>query len=221
VSIVPVEIPFAGPALQRLTAVTARTAQVKRAGLADFIERLASAGGLAPAALYANVLRLSAMPSLLEWSSRWRDATPLTANVVCTNVPGPQVPMYAQGHLLLAHYPVVPLAYEFGLSFAVLSYNQRMFVGAIADAAAIDDLDSLVSQIDAAFVDLRSAAGVSERPPLDVVRREARPGTGAPQSHASSEPSPLSQADPATAGIESATRTRPRKRARARPRRHP
>jgi WS/DGAT/MGAT family acyltransferase len=220
VSIVPVEIPFAGPALARLATVAARTAEVKRTDLADFVERLASAGGLAPAALYAGALRLSVTPSVLNWSASWRDATPLTANLVCTNVPGPQVPMYAQGRLLVAHYPVVPLALEFGLSFAVLSYNQRMFVGAIADAAAVDDLESLVSQIDAAFVDLRSAAGVDQRPPLDVVRREARPGTGAQQSHAGPDPSSPSEASPPPAGRKRPARPQLRgQRAGARPRR--
>ena len=84
--------------------------------------------------------------------------------------------MYAQGRLLESHYPIVPLAYEFGLSFAVFSYNQRMFVGAIADAAAIDDLDLLVSHVERAFVELRRAAGVDERAPVDVVRNESRHG---------------------------------------------
>ena len=181
VSIVPVEIPFDGTPLERLAAVTRRTGQVKRAGLADLVERFASTGGVAPAALYAAVLRLSARPSVLEWSAPWRDAARLTANVVCTNVPGPQVPMYAQGHLVVAHYPVVPLAYEFGLSFAVFSYNQRVFVGAIADAAAVDDLEPLVTQLAAAHVDLRRAAGVEERSPVDVVRSEPRTWQRSPE----------------------------------------
>jgi WS/DGAT/MGAT family acyltransferase len=209
VSIVPVEIPFDGAPLERLAAVSARTKQVKHAGVADLVERLASAGGVVPAALYAGVLRLSSRPNVLTWSAAWRNLAPLTANLVCTNVPGPQVPMYAQGHLLVAHYPVVPLAYDFGVSFAVLSYNQRMFVGAIADAAAVDDLEALVSQIEAAFVDLRETVGVQACPPVDVSRRAGR---GVPHSDARSNPTPPTVAGPPPARRERPARTQRRKR---------
>jgi hypothetical protein len=122
--------------------------------------------------------------------------------------------MYAQGRLLVSHYPIVPLAFEFGLSFAVFSYNQRMFVGAIADAAAVDDLEPLISQLERAFADLRSELGVQERAPVDVVRPDLRRGRGAPQTDASPERPPASSTRPEGPG-RAAPQPRPVRKRRA------
>jgi diacylglycerol O-acyltransferase len=156
---VPIEAPFEGDPVARLRAVQACTARVKRAHLAEAVEELASLGGMIPAPLYSAALALSARPTLLTWSRALRDLPLLRANVVCTNVPGPQATLYAQGRRLLAHYPVVPLAFEFGLSFAAFTYDGTLFLGSIADGGAIDDLAPLTAHVERAFDDLcRSCA---------------------------------------------------------------
>lgn len=179
VSMVPVEAPFDADPLARLVAVQARTARLKQARIADAVEDLISVAGLIPAPVYAAVLALAARPSVLTLSAPLRSLPPLTANVVCTNVPGPQVPLFSQGHRLVAHYPIVPLAFELGLGFAIFSYDERLFIGLIADGAAIDDLDPLARHVAQAFEDLRTAAGVPTIPPVPTGRPNSSRGTRA------------------------------------------
>jgi diacylglycerol O-acyltransferase len=64
-----------------------------------------------------------------------------------TNVPGPQVPLYAAGALLVGSYPVVPLTRGHGLGVGVTSYNGGVFLGLNADRDAIGDLDLLAAEI--------------------------------------------------------------------------
>ena len=47
-----------------------------------------------------------------------RRRPPGGANLVCTNVPGPMIPLYRVGHRMLAHYPMVPLAGDMGIGSA-------------------------------------------------------------------------------------------------------
>jgi diacylglycerol O-acyltransferase / wax synthase len=64
-------------------------------------------------------------------------------NLVVTNVPGPQVPLYLLGRRLQALYPVIPLTRDHALGIAVLSYNGRLGFGLLADYDALSDLDDL------------------------------------------------------------------------------
>jgi hypothetical protein len=147
-----------------------RTVRLKQTRLADAVEDVVTAAGWLPAPIYAAALGLAARPSVLKMSAPLRSLQPLVANVVCTNVPGPQVPLYLQGRRLITHCPIVPLAFEFGLSFAVFSYDQRLFVGLIADGGCIDDLQPLTRHVEAAFADLREAAGVQAVAPVPIAR---------------------------------------------------
>jgi hypothetical protein len=173
VSMVPVEVPFEGTPLDRLDATIACSALVKRAGLAEEVGALVGLAGLAPAWLHAGLLGLAASPRVLAWSAPLRSAAPLVANLVCTNVPGPPVPLSALGHRVLAHYPLVPLGLETGLNCAVMTYNRVLHVGLVADAGAIDDLGPLCGHLAAAWDDLRRATGVAPAP--SSRRRRARP----------------------------------------------
>jgi WS/DGAT/MGAT family acyltransferase len=86
-------------------------------------------------------------------------------NMICTNVPGPMIPLYSLGHLMLAHYPLVPLSIDMGLGVGVTSYNQRLYFGLMADTKAVPDIDVLKTCVDESFLELRGAAGVS---PTDI-----------------------------------------------------
>jgi diacylglycerol O-acyltransferase len=64
-------------------------------------------------------------------------------NLVVTNVPGPQQPLYAAGARLLASYPVVPLAKGQAVSIGLTSYDGSVFYGLNGDRDAMPDLDVL------------------------------------------------------------------------------
>jgi diacylglycerol O-acyltransferase len=69
-------------------------------------------------------------------------------NLVVTNVPGPQVPLYAAGGQMLEVFPVVPLARGQGLSIGMTSYNGRVFFGLNADLDSVGDVDTLADLVE-------------------------------------------------------------------------
>jgi diacylglycerol O-acyltransferase len=79
-------------------------------------------------------------------------------NLVVTNVPGPQFPLYAAGAQMLAAYPVVPLAKGQAVSIGVTSYNGRIFFGLNADRDAMADVDVLAQCVSDALSELRETA---------------------------------------------------------------
>jgi diacylglycerol O-acyltransferase / wax synthase len=109
------------------------------------------------------------------------------ANLVCTNIPGPMISLYCVGHRLLAHYPLMPIAWEMGVGCGVTSYDQKLYFGLIADPNAAPDVARLKEFLDQAFVELRSAAGVarSDLPQMG----EATPQTAPARSRRSAAPS--------------------------------
>jgi len=66
-------------------------------------------------------------------------------NVVITNVPGPQRPIYLLGSRMLEVYPLVPLAVTQALGIALVTYDQALHWGFNADWEAIPDLHDLVT----------------------------------------------------------------------------
>jgi diacylglycerol O-acyltransferase / wax synthase len=69
-------------------------------------------------------------------------------NLVVTNVPGPQLPLYAAGSQMLEVFPFVPLARGQGLSIGMTSYNGRVFFGLNADRDGVGDVDVLADLIE-------------------------------------------------------------------------
>jgi diacylglycerol O-acyltransferase / wax synthase len=69
-------------------------------------------------------------------------------NLVVTNVPGPQVPLYAAGSRMLEVFPVVPLASGQGLAVGMTSYDGRVYVGLNADRDGVGDVDVLADMIE-------------------------------------------------------------------------
>jgi diacylglycerol O-acyltransferase len=82
-------------------------------------------------------------------------------NMVVTNVPGPQVPLYCVGSRLLGVYPMVPLLQGAGLGVALFSYEGKLGWGFNADYELVPDLDLLVGDFRKAFEDLRRATVTS------------------------------------------------------------
>jgi WS/DGAT/MGAT family acyltransferase len=69
-------------------------------------------------------------------------------NLVVTNVPGPQVPLYAAGSRMLEVFPVVPLVRAQGLSIGITSYDGRVYFGLNADADSVGDVDLLADLVE-------------------------------------------------------------------------
>jgi diacylglycerol O-acyltransferase len=80
-------------------------------------------------------------------------------NLVVTNVPGPQFPLYAAGSRMLEVFPVVPLARGQGLSIGMTSYDGRVFFGLNADREGVGDVDVLADLIEQEVAELVDAAG--------------------------------------------------------------
>ncbi|MCZ6783391.1 MAG: wax ester/triacylglycerol synthase family O-acyltransferase [Proteobacteria bacterium] len=80
------------------------------------------------------------------------------SNLVVTNVPGPQIPLYLLGARMTETYPMVPLFQNQGLGVALFSYAGGLYWGFNADWDGFPDLHDFVVAIDAAFHDLCDAA---------------------------------------------------------------
>ncbi|MEU4801854.1 wax ester/triacylglycerol synthase family O-acyltransferase [Actinosynnema sp. NPDC023587] len=75
-------------------------------------------------------------------------------NVVVTNVPGPQVPLYAAGAKMIEMFPVVPLAKSQALSIGVTSYDGGVYFGLNADRDAMSDVDVLAAMVEESVEEL-------------------------------------------------------------------
>jgi WS/DGAT/MGAT family acyltransferase len=80
-------------------------------------------------------------------------------NLVVTNVPGPQFPLYAAGSRMLEVFPVVPLARGQGLSIGMTSYDGRVYFGLNADRDSVGDVDVLADLIEQEVGELVETAG--------------------------------------------------------------
>ena len=79
-------------------------------------------------------------------------------NLVVTNVPGPQFPLYLLGRELLDVFPMVPLAKNQSVCFGIMSYNGRVNFGITADYDSMSDLDALTVDLEASVAELSEAA---------------------------------------------------------------
>jgi len=80
-------------------------------------------------------------------------------NLVVTNVPGPQLPLYAAGSRMLEVFPVVPLARGQGLSIGMTSYDGRVFFGLNAERDSVGDVDVLADLIEQEVAELVESVG--------------------------------------------------------------
>jgi WS/DGAT/MGAT family acyltransferase len=80
-------------------------------------------------------------------------------NLVVTNVPGPQVPLYLLGAPLLECYPMLALLPSQGLGVALFSYAGKLCWGFLADFDLVPDLHEVVQAVAASFEELRVVAG--------------------------------------------------------------
>ena len=84
-------------------------------------------------------------------------------NVVVTNVPGPQFPLYLLGRRMLDPFPMVPLAPGQAVGVALLSYDGHINFGLVGDYDLLWDLEDLAGDVEASLVELAQEAGMSLR----------------------------------------------------------
>jgi diacylglycerol O-acyltransferase / wax synthase len=150
--------------LMRLHQVAYDTQAHKDSGRAVAARSLADIAGFAPTTLHALGVRTST-----EVVRKQHD-------LVITNVPGPQVPLFAAGAQLVASYPVLPLSAGHLLAIGVTSYDGEVFFGLNADRDAISDLDVLVQCLLDALEELLDTAvrGTAVRQPTRKAPAAAR-----------------------------------------------
>ena len=87
-----------------------------------------------------------APPTILAQASRLNFSTRLF-NLIVTNVPGPQFPLYVLGRMMLQAYPIAFLPTNHALAIAIMSYNGQMNFGLLGDFDALPDIDSIGEDI--------------------------------------------------------------------------
>jgi diacylglycerol O-acyltransferase / wax synthase len=102
-----------------------------------------------------------APPTLLAQASRINFSTRLF-NLIVTNVPGPQIPLYVLGRELEEVFPVAFLPQNHALAIAIMSYNGRINFGLLADYDAMEDVEIISEGIAESLDELLEAAKESE-----------------------------------------------------------
>jgi len=135
---------IADPA-KRLKKISAVTKELKSSHQAIAATRLINTAQWTPPTLHGLAARLVARQRF--------------ANLVVSNVPGPQVPLYLSGAQLVVAYPVMPLGPTLGLSVAVTSLSGTMGFGFTGDWDAVPDIDVLPEGLLESMAELKKVAG--------------------------------------------------------------
>jgi WS/DGAT/MGAT family acyltransferase len=100
-------------------------------------------------------------------------------NLVVTNVPGPQFPLYVLGRELQSVIPMVPLAKRQAVCVGIMSYNGQINFGLIGDYDAMPDLDRLAGDLESTLAELAAITNGSDPPRRARSSGEARRLDGA------------------------------------------
>jgi WS/DGAT/MGAT family acyltransferase len=113
-----------------------------------------------------------APPTLLSMASRLNFSTRLF-NLIVTNVPGPQFPLYLLGRELEQLVPVAFLPQDHAMAVAIMSYNGKAVFGLLGDYDAMPDIEQFASYLEDALRELQEAAGGTTRARRATARRHA------------------------------------------------
>ncbi len=135
---------YADDPVERLAIVAAAMRGLKESKQALGAEVIAGLQDFAPPTIFAQASRINFSTRLY--------------NVLVTNVPGPQFPLYLLGRELEELVPVAFLAAERALGVAIMSYNGSVSIGLIADYDAMPDLDAFAAAVEDSVEELLLAA---------------------------------------------------------------
>jgi WS/DGAT/MGAT family acyltransferase len=122
--------------VERLQVVTEQMGDLKSSGQAVGAEILTKITDFAPTTIASQAARLQPAQRFF--------------NLVVTNVPGPQFPLYVLGRKMESIFPMVPLARRQALCVGIMSYNGQVNFGLVGDYDAMADLDSFALDLEAA-----------------------------------------------------------------------
>jgi diacylglycerol O-acyltransferase / wax synthase len=150
--------------VKRLNTISAAMRELKESGQAVGAEMLTRLSGFAPPTIVHQAARLAARQRMF--------------NLVVTNVPGPQIPLYLLGRRLDAIFPMVPLTSNTALGIAIMSYNGQLSFGLTTDYDGLPDVELLADELRSAIAELAAAGdsspaganGGRRRPPTRAVR---------------------------------------------------
>lgn len=145
----PLHTDIADP-VARLKSTAASMGQMKERHRALPADLLSDVNHFIPPALFSRAARAT---FALTTSSVGRP----TWNVVVSNVPGPQIPLYCGGARLVANYPVSVITDGLGLNITVMSYDGHLDVGIITDREQITDPWTLLDGLDLSLAELEDA----------------------------------------------------------------
>jgi len=151
-----VPLPIGEPgALARLERIHAETTRLKSSKQAQAASLVIEATGWTPPTI--NRVLAGAISRPLNW------------NLVISNVPGPQLPLFLLGRKIDAIYPFVPLSPQgHALSIGVLSYDGGVYFGLAGDRDVLRDLDDLAGDLALALGEQMQAAGLEARVAAEV-----------------------------------------------------
>ncbi len=141
-----IDLPVGEPSpVMRLSHIAHATAEDARGRHAVRASTLVHLAGFAPASLHAMSVRAA---------STFADHT---FNLVITNAPGPQTPMFVGGARMLEMYPVSPLLRNQATSIGITSYDGRVCYGLNADREAMADIGVLAASVPESMEELLGA----------------------------------------------------------------
>jgi diacylglycerol O-acyltransferase / wax synthase len=147
-------------AVARLDIVREELKGLKSGGQAVGAQVLTNLSGFAPATVMGQASRLMARQRFF--------------NVVVTNVPGPQLPLYLAGKRMIDTFPMVPLAKNQALGIALLSYDGRINFGLVGDWDLMWDIDDFAEDVRESLAELADEAGVELTAEVEPSRQAVR-----------------------------------------------
>jgi len=134
-------------------------------------------------------------PTILAQASRLNFSTRLF-NLIVTNVPGPQVPLYVLGRQLEDLFPVAFLPENHALAVAIMSYNGALDYGLLGDYDALPDIGLIAEGLEESLAELLAAArgGRPVAGRRTRARRTPAPGSPAPAAGNGTPPSIIGEA---------------------------
>ncbi|MDT4964475.1 MAG: diacylglycerol O-acyltransferase / wax synthase [Pseudonocardiales bacterium] len=145
-----VDLPVGEPSpLHRLALIGTAMAEHQRSGRSVSADALVSLSGFAPPTLHGLGSRAS------------KGLTRRMFSLVVTNVPGPQLSLYAAGARMTEMFPILPLGPGQALSIGITSYDGGVFYGVNGDRDAMPDIDVLAALIEESLAELVDASPVA------------------------------------------------------------
>jgi diacylglycerol O-acyltransferase len=148
--------------VERLHLVTETMGDLKGSGQAVGAEILTKITDFAPPTITSQAARLQPAQRFF--------------NLVVTNVPGPQFPLYVLGRRMESIFPMVPLARRQALCVGIMSYDGEVDFGLVGDYDAMADLDSFGLDLEGAIEEIVATLPAAKSNGQGTSRARARNG---------------------------------------------